>query len=81
MKALVIHGKQDLREQEWATPEPQDGQVRVRIAWAVSAAPIFITITKGPMAPLWFVNRWCRAMSFRAPSISTLPASWPRGRR
>ncbi|SPJ33004.1 L-idonate 5-dehydrogenase [Kushneria phyllosphaerae] len=33
MKALVIHGKQDLREQEWSTPEPQDGQVRVRIAW------------------------------------------------
>lgn len=33
MKALVIHGKQDLREQEWDTPEPKEGEVRVRIAW------------------------------------------------
>jgi len=33
MKALVIHGKQDLREQEWETPEPKENEVRVRIAW------------------------------------------------
>ncbi|WP_417420703.1 L-idonate 5-dehydrogenase [Halomonas sp.] len=34
MKALVIHGKQDLREQQWKTPEPKGDEVRVRIAWA-----------------------------------------------
>ncbi|MFC0269471.1 L-idonate 5-dehydrogenase [Kushneria aurantia] len=33
MKALVIHGRQDLRAQEWPTPEPGEGEVRVRIAW------------------------------------------------
>ncbi|WIX34647.1 L-idonate 5-dehydrogenase [Salinicola sp. JS01] len=33
MKALVIHGKQDLRAETWDTPEPGDDEVRVRIAW------------------------------------------------
>ncbi|WP_280337966.1 alcohol dehydrogenase catalytic domain-containing protein [Salinicola acroporae] len=33
MKALVIHGKQDLRSQEWETPQPRQDEVRVRIAW------------------------------------------------
>ena len=34
MRAVVIHGKNDLRLDEVATPEPQDGQVRLRIAYA-----------------------------------------------
>lgn len=34
MKALFIHGKQDIREEEAPTPEPGDGQVRLRMAYA-----------------------------------------------
>jgi L-idonate 5-dehydrogenase len=34
MRAVVIHGKDDLRTEEVPTPEPQDGQVRVRVAYA-----------------------------------------------
>jgi L-idonate 5-dehydrogenase len=34
MRAVVIHGKDDLRIEEVATPEPQDGQVRLRMAYA-----------------------------------------------
>lgn len=33
MKAIVIHGKLDLRVEELATPEPGEGQVRVRMAY------------------------------------------------
>lgn len=33
MKAIVIHGKQDLREQVLPVPAPAEGQVRVRIAY------------------------------------------------
>ena len=34
MRAVVIHGKDDLRIDEVPTPEPQDGQVRLRMAYA-----------------------------------------------
>ncbi|MFC0675410.1 L-idonate 5-dehydrogenase [Brachybacterium hainanense] len=34
MKALYIHGPEDLREQEVPLPEPAAGQVRVRLAYA-----------------------------------------------
>ncbi|MCL3863148.1 zinc-binding dehydrogenase [Actinotalea sp. K2] len=34
MRALVIHGRNDLRESEVPTPEPGDDQVRVRMAYA-----------------------------------------------
>ncbi len=34
MRAVVIHGQDDLRIEEVATPEPRDGQVRMRIAYA-----------------------------------------------
>jgi L-idonate 5-dehydrogenase len=34
MRAVVIHGKDDLRIEEVTTPEPGDGQVRVRVAYA-----------------------------------------------
>ncbi|GAA2729256.1 L-idonate 5-dehydrogenase [Cellulomonas aerilata] len=33
MRTVVIHGKDDLRIDEVPTPEPQDGQVRLRIAY------------------------------------------------
>ncbi|OHV08411.1 L-idonate 5-dehydrogenase [Kushneria phosphatilytica] len=33
MKALFIHGKQDLRESNVETPEPGEGQVRLRMAF------------------------------------------------
>ncbi|HLR96118.1 MAG TPA: L-idonate 5-dehydrogenase [Jiangellaceae bacterium] len=33
MKALVIHGKHDLRVADLATPSPGDGQVRLRMAY------------------------------------------------
>lgn len=33
MRAIVIHGKQDLREEEIPTPEPGPGEVRVRMAF------------------------------------------------
>jgi L-idonate 5-dehydrogenase len=33
MKAIVIHGKDDLRVEEVPTPEPAEGQVRLRIAY------------------------------------------------
>lgn len=33
MKAIVIHGKLDLRQEEVPTPEPGEGQVRVRMAY------------------------------------------------
>lgn len=34
MRALTIHGKQDLRQDEVPTPEPGPGQVRLRMAYA-----------------------------------------------
>jgi L-idonate 5-dehydrogenase len=34
MKALVIHGKQDVRVDELPIPDPQQGQVRLRMAFA-----------------------------------------------
>ncbi|KAE8765505.1 L-idonate 5-dehydrogenase [Georgenia thermotolerans] len=34
MKALTIHGKTDIREEEVPTPEPGEGQVRLRMAYA-----------------------------------------------
>ncbi|GAA1646271.1 L-idonate 5-dehydrogenase [Georgenia ruanii] len=34
MKALTIHGKTDIREEEVPTPEPAEGQVRLRMAYA-----------------------------------------------
>ena len=34
MRALTIHGKQDLRQDEVPTPEPGAGQVRLRMAYA-----------------------------------------------
>jgi L-idonate 5-dehydrogenase len=34
MKAVVIHGKRDMRTEEVDTPEPGDGQMRLRIAYA-----------------------------------------------
>ena len=33
MRAIVIHGKQDLREEEVPTPEPGEGQIRLRMAF------------------------------------------------
>lgn len=33
MKAIIIHGKLDLRQEELPTPEPTEGQVRVRMAY------------------------------------------------
>lgn len=34
MKALYIHGKEDIRFEEVATPEPGEGEVRLRMAYA-----------------------------------------------
>ena len=33
MRALTIHGKDDLRQDEIPTPEPGPGQVRLRMAY------------------------------------------------
>ena len=31
MKAAVLHGREDLRYDDWPTPEPQAGEVLVRV--------------------------------------------------
>lgn len=50
MKAIQFHGKEDIRCNEIATPEPGPGQVRIRPAFVgICGTGLYLLLSKPPL--------------------------------
>ena len=57
MRALRIHAKQDMRTEQVPTPEPDAGEVRLRVGYVGSAGQTCITTLTALRASSLSVNR------------------------